>query len=119
LFSNGYGYVCDADDESAWDDIFSACGNTITEEHRGLLPPYKSCAKKQTNPHIFFLSRNMPMSKNTVTVIDNKTVNEIELPFRQSTLGPEAVDIGSFFREPGYFTYDPGFLSTARIPVLI
>ena len=53
------------------------------------------------------------MSKHTVTVTDNKTGNVIELPVRESTLGPEAVDIGRFFRESGYFTYDPGFLSTA------
>ena len=53
------------------------------------------------------------MSKPIVTFIDNKTGNKIELPVRQSTLGPAAVDIGKFFRESGYFTYDPGFLSTA------
>jgi citrate synthase len=53
------------------------------------------------------------MSKHTVTVTDNKTGKVIELPVKQSTLGPEAVDIGRFFRESGYFSYDPGFLSTA------
>jgi citrate synthase len=53
------------------------------------------------------------MSKHTVTITDNKTGKQIELPVRQSTLGPEAVDIGRFFREMGYFTFDPGFLSTA------
>lgn len=53
------------------------------------------------------------MSEHTVTITDNKTGKQIELPVKQSVLGPEAVDIGRFFREMGYFTYDPGFLSTA------
>jgi len=53
------------------------------------------------------------MSEHTVTITDNKTGKQIELPVKQSTLGPHAVDIGQFFREMGYFTYDPGFLSTA------
>jgi citrate synthase len=53
------------------------------------------------------------MAKNTVTVIDNRTGKQIELPIRSSTQGPDAVDIGRFLRETGYFTYDPGFLSTA------
>jgi citrate synthase len=53
------------------------------------------------------------MAKDTVTVIDNRTGKQIELPIRSSTQGPDAVDIGRFLRETGYFTYDPGFLSTA------
>ncbi|NNG12452.1 MAG: citrate synthase [Halobacteria archaeon] len=53
------------------------------------------------------------MDKNTVTVIDNRTGKQIELPIRSSTQGPDAVDIGRFLRETGYFSYDPGFLSTA------
>ncbi len=53
------------------------------------------------------------MAKDTVTVIDNRTGKEIELPIHTATQGPDVVDIGSFFRESGYFTYDPGFLSTA------
>ncbi len=52
------------------------------------------------------------MSDHTVTVTDNKTGKQIELPVKHSTLGPHAVDIGRFLREMGYFTYDPGFLST-------
>jgi citrate synthase len=53
------------------------------------------------------------MGEDTVTVIDNRTGKQIELPVRQSSQGPDAVDIGRFLRETGYFTYDPGFLSTA------
>ena len=53
------------------------------------------------------------MSEHTVTITDNKTGKQIELPVKQSTIGPHAVDIGRFFREMGFFTLDPGFLSTA------
>jgi citrate synthase len=53
------------------------------------------------------------MAKHTVTITDNRTGRQIELPVRQATEGPDAVDIGRFFRELGYFTYDPGFVSTA------
>jgi citrate synthase len=53
------------------------------------------------------------MGTDTVTVIDNRTGRQIELPIKRATQGPDAVDIGRFFRELGYFTYDPGFLSTA------
>ncbi|MGB5538039.1 MAG: citrate synthase [Thiogranum sp.] len=53
------------------------------------------------------------MAKHTVTITDNSTGQQIELPVRQATEGPDAVDIGRFFRELGYFTYDPGFVSTA------
>ena len=51
--------------------------------------------------------------KDTVTLTDNATGRQIELPVRRATQGPVAVDIGHFYRELGYFTYDPGFLSTA------
>jgi citrate synthase len=53
------------------------------------------------------------MSEETVTVIDNKTGRRVELPLRKSTLGPDAVDMNRFLKETGYFSYDPGFLSTA------
>jgi len=53
------------------------------------------------------------MAKDTVTVTDNRSGRQMELPVRKATQGPDAVDIGRFFRELGYFTYDPGFLSTA------
>ncbi len=53
------------------------------------------------------------MSKETVTIIDNRTGKEVELPIVQATQGPSVVDIGKFYQETGLFTYDPGFLSTA------
>jgi citrate synthase len=36
-----------------------------------------------------------------------------DLPIRKGTLGPDVVDINSFYQDTGCFTYDPGFTSTA------
>jgi citrate synthase len=36
-----------------------------------------------------------------------------DLPMRKGTLGPDVVDITTFYQETGCFTYDPGFTSTA------
>ena len=38
--------------------------------------------------------------------------NEIELPVRTGSSGPDVIDVGGLTRH-GYFTYDPGFVSTA------
>ena len=38
---------------------------------------------------------------------------ELELPVMSGTVGPEVVDITKFYRDSGYFTFDPGFTSTA------
>ncbi|MBU2676180.1 MAG: citrate synthase [Gammaproteobacteria bacterium] len=38
--------------------------------------------------------------------------NEMELPVRTGTVGPDVVDIGKLYKEQGVFTYDPGFVST-------
>ncbi len=37
----------------------------------------------------------------------------VDLPLREGTVGPAAVDIGTLYRQQGIFTYDPGFVSTA------
>ena len=42
--------------------------------------------------------------------LDNKKV--IELPVIKSSMGPDVIDVRELYRETGYFTYDPGFLST-------
>ncbi|MCZ6459067.1 MAG: citrate (Si)-synthase, partial [Gammaproteobacteria bacterium] len=41
--------------------------------------------------------------------IDGKT---IELPVLSGEIGPDVIDVGKLTAE-GYFTYDPGFVSTA------
>src|SRR5215468_10322420 len=38
---------------------------------------------------------------------------QYELPIRKGTLGPDVIDINTFYQETGCFTYDPGFTSTA------
>jgi len=56
------------------------------------------------------------MSKNkkdTVTLIDNSTGKEVELPILRPSNGTPTIDVRGLYRELGYFTYDPGFLSTA------
>ena len=36
-----------------------------------------------------------------------------DLPIRKGTLGPDVIDINSFYQDTGCFTYDPGYTSTA------
>ena len=51
--------------------------------------------------------------KETVTLIDNSTGKQIELPILRPTNGTPTIDVRGLYKELGYFTYDPGFLSTA------
>lgn len=53
------------------------------------------------------------MSNKTVTVTDNVSGKSVDFPILDSTHGPSVVDIKSLYSEFGYFTYDPGFTSTA------
>lgn len=53
------------------------------------------------------------MAKDTITLTDNSTGKQIELPVKRGTIGPPAVDISALYREFGYLTFDAGFLSTA------
>lgn len=53
------------------------------------------------------------MNRDTVTVTDNRNGQQYEFPVRHATQGPDGIDIGRLYRDTGYFTYDPGFLSTA------
>ena len=48
--------------------------------------------------------------KASLTLPDGKT---LEFPVMSGTIGPEVVDIRTLYGKSGYFTYDPGFLSTA------
>lgn len=36
-----------------------------------------------------------------------------KLPIRKSSIGPDVIDVTKLYGETGYFTYDPGFMSTA------
>ncbi len=53
------------------------------------------------------------MSNATVTLTDNSTGKSVEMPVQEPTHGEPVVDIGKLHQEFGYFTYDPGFVSTA------
>ncbi|MBL4763080.1 MAG: citrate synthase [Gammaproteobacteria bacterium] len=52
------------------------------------------------------------MSKDTVTLTDNRSGKKIELDIYDPTHGPPAIDIRKLNTELGYITYDPGFMST-------
>ena len=49
----------------------------------------------------------------TVTIIDDETGKKVQMPLLTPTSGPKTIDISMLYKELGYFTYDPGFMSTA------
>ena len=48
--------------------------------------------------------------KATLSLPDGKT---LDLPMMPGSVGPEVIDVRALYGKTGYFTYDPGFLSTA------
>lgn len=42
-----------------------------------------------------------------------KSKEKITLPVLEGTMGPSVIDIRQLYKDHGYFTYDPGFMSTA------
>ncbi len=53
------------------------------------------------------------MAKESMTFIDNRNGKRYEYPILKATRGPDVVDIRTFYKDTGLFTYDPGFTSTA------
>jgi citrate synthase len=53
------------------------------------------------------------VSDKTVQLTDTASNTSISLPLLSGTLGESAIDIGKLYKEFGYFTFDPGFISTA------
>lgn len=53
------------------------------------------------------------MSKDTLSVKDNSTGKTTEFPILKGVHGNPTVDISSLSKDFGYFTFDPGFVSTA------
>lgn len=53
------------------------------------------------------------MSNKPTAVLDIEGKAKIELPIYRAVEGPSVIDISNLYKETGYFTYDPGFLSTA------
>ena len=54
----------------------------------------------------------MTQGKPTVTLTDNRTGKTFEMPVLSGSIGPQVVDVRKFYGDTGYFTYDPGFMST-------
>ena len=52
------------------------------------------------------------MSKETVTLINNSTGKQTEMPLLSGSVGPKVADIRKLYAEQDIFTYDPGFTST-------
>ncbi|MGA1933703.1 citrate synthase [Arcobacter sp. YIC-464] len=53
------------------------------------------------------------MAKNTMTLTDNRNGDTYEYNIIDGTRGPSVVDISTFYKDSGMFTYDPGYTSTA------
>ena len=53
------------------------------------------------------------MAKNTMTLTDNRNGKQYEYNIMDGTRGPSVVDISTFYKDSGMFTYDPGYTSTA------
>ncbi|MBI3793646.1 MAG: citrate synthase [Nitrospinae bacterium] len=53
------------------------------------------------------------MGKDTVTIKNNATGQELEIPLMRGTHGPATIDIGNLYSKLGIFTFDNGFKSTA------
>jgi len=53
-------------------------------------------------------------ASDTVTLTDNRTGKTLTLPVLPGSTGPSVIDIRKLYAELGYFTYDPGFTSTAN-----
>ncbi|MCH2546268.1 MAG: citrate synthase [Alphaproteobacteria bacterium] len=53
------------------------------------------------------------MTDKPTAKLDIEGKEKIELPIYRAVEGPSVIDISNLYKETGYFTYDPGFLSTA------
>ena len=49
----------------------------------------------------------------TVTLTFNDSGKSIHLPLMGGSVGPAVIDVRKLYADTGYFTYDPGFTSTA------
>jgi citrate synthase len=54
-----------------------------------------------------------PIADDRVTVTFHANGRQIDLPVLAGTHGPKVIDVQRLYRDTGYFTYDPGFMSTA------
>ena len=49
----------------------------------------------------------------TVTLTDNRNGKSYDFPILRGTMGPDVIDISTFFSDTGMFTFDRGYTSTA------
>ena len=49
----------------------------------------------------------------TVTLTDNRNGKSYDFPILRGTMGPDVIDISTFFSDTGMFTFDRGYSSTA------
>ena len=54
------------------------------------------------------MEREITKNTQTFTLRDNSNGNEYEYPIKEGTRGPSVVDMQTFFKDTGMFTYDPG-----------
>ena len=59
------------------------------------------------------MEREITKNAKTFTLRDNRNGSEYEYPIKEGTRGPSVVDMQTFFKDTGMFTYDPGYTSTA------
>ncbi len=58
-------------------------------------------------------SKQATGGKESYSLVNNQTGESLELPVIEGTTGPKIIDIRSLYAKTRYFTYDPGFTSTA------
>lgn len=49
----------------------------------------------------------------TLTLTDHVSGKSVDIPLEEGTIGPPVFNISALYKEFGYFTFDPGFQSTA------
>src|SRR5260221_746699 len=56
---------------------------------------------------------NVGAVSGSMTLTDNDTGKSIEVPVIEGSIGPKVIDARKLYAQPGYFTYDRGFMATA------
>ena len=53
------------------------------------------------------------MATETAKLSLKNVKQDLEYPVRHATVGASVIDVSTLYKDTGYFTYDPGFMSTA------
>ena len=73
----------------------------------------KSAKAKATSKAKSAPKASAPVGKDTVTLTDNRSGKSWEMPILKATVGPPVIDVRRLYSDTGFFTYDPGYTSTA------